>query len=306
MRPDQGISYGLSPDGHQPPPLPQPPRSDSTPPMTRHLPIMRPRSATPSAPTTRPSLVGSVHIPAQMTMNNRGPSPLDLAPGQDAIMSMSHLGQHHVDSPSWSSATPNQAEGGMDYRMGLIIDHGLPRVDSPLRRLAQAQAAAVSTTDHRAPSASPRPPPTPTSAINIPMSMGFDHRPLAGSVPGHPPVQDTALNNMHSTSMVAGPDLELHQVDNGRYHAAAAALDLDRMMASPAPPQPTLVGLEGAPVPVSSYRRSTYPTIHPHQHLQHQQHHQQPQPLHHPLPPALPHLHSPVDMMHSGDRKSVV
>lgn len=184
----------------------------------------------------------------------------------------------------------------MDYRMGLIIDHGLPRVDSPLRRLAQAQQQQqqAQAADHRAPSASPRPPPTPTSAITIPMpmgmgmgmgSMGYDHRPLAGSAPGHPPVQDVGLNNMHSTSMglVDRPDLELHQ-DNGRYHAG---LDLDRMMTSPTPGAQGGQGLEGAQVPVSSYRRSTYPML---QH--HHQHHQ------HPL--ALPHLHSPVDMMHSS------
>jgi hypothetical protein len=156
----------------------------------------------------------------------------------------------------------------MDYRMGSIIDHGLPRVDSPLRRLAQPQA------DQRAPSASPHPPPTPVSAITIPMaSTAYDHRPPAAPAQGRPPVEDAVLNSMHSTTImgqVDHPDLELHQGNNGRYHhATATALDLgmDKMMIlSP--------GLDGGQVQVSSYRRSTYPLL--------QQH---------------PNLHSPLDMM---------
>jgi len=180
-------------------------------------------------------------------------------------MSMNYRGQHLVGSPSWSSATHSQEGVGMDYRMGLIVDHGLPRVDLPLRRLAQAH----SQTDLRALSASPRPRPTPTSAISIPMPpattitaeapMGYDHHPLQASAQGLPPVQDEALNNMHSTSVlgpVDHPDLDL---------------SMDRMMiVSP--------GLGGGQAQVSSYRRSTYPLL--------------PQTHHH-------NLHSPADMMHT-------
>jgi hypothetical protein len=259
--PDLGTCYGPSLDGPVSARTPQ----DSVPPlptMNHPLPTILPRSATPQAPRNGPIL-------AQMTMN-RGPSPLDPALGRDG-MQMNNHGHNLVDSPSWSSATRNPAEEGVDYRMDLTIDQGHHLGDS--HRVGQTQLVSHPL------SASPHPPPTPTSAITIPMV--FDHHrpmppsnslshtqppPFLGLPTGAPPpqvetvghrhLQDGALNSMHSTSTAAPLALALPLV-NGQ------VVDQMRM------------GQTHSPVQGLSYHRSTFP----------------------PPPPLLP---SRPESMHTG------